>query len=338
MRPEQRASVRPGTDVLPDSRSAPESHERAIPRTWRVAVGGLPYFGRKAAALLSGEGWWARYLETRGWRPDAALATLATARQADVLYQLGGQIERGSRPHALLTLVRRPCVMQWTGSDVLYARSAIERGRVTERLRRGCTHLAGAPWLVEELAALGITAHWTPHSAIDAPATVVPLPDSITVLAYLRAGRERFYGLEAVRQVATALPEVRVVVVGTDRLPGRVPPNVSVAGWVRDMAGVYAGATVLLRMTEHDGLAFMVQEALAHGRYAVWNHPFPGATLALDADQAVAGVRELYERWSTGHLMINEAGAAHVRERYNPRRIRDDLRHELLRAVRTRRG
>lgn len=299
-------------------------------RPCRVAVSGLPYFGRKMAGLLGGDGWQAAYLETRGWRPWPALRALGEAQQADVLYHLGGQIARFSRPHALLSVVRRPCVMHWTGSDVLTARREVVRGNVTERLRRGCIHWAGAPWLAEELAQIGVQAAWVPHSAVAAPARLPDFPETFTVLAYLRPGREAFYGEAAVRRVALALPDAQVLVVGCERLRTPAPPNIRCLGWVKDMAPVYARTHALLRMAAHDGLAFTVQEALAFGRYAVWNHPFPSVLAAGTDAEACAHIQGLAARHRAGALTLNLAGAAHVRARYNPRRIRDDIRRRLL--------
>lgn len=318
--------------------SSASAHPRPTPdptRGYRVAIGGLPYFGRKMAALLTGDGWEATYLETHGWWPGPALRALRRAWQADVLYQLGGQIERFSRPSALLATVRRPCVMHWTGSDVLHAHGVAARGAVTERLRRGCVHWAGAPWLVDELAEIGVRAEWVPHSAIDAPVRIPALPDGpFTFLAYLRPGREPFYGAEAVCRAAATLPEALALVVGCERLAG-APANVRCLGWVTDMASVYARCHALLRMTAHDGLAFMVQEALAFGRHAVWTRPFPGAIEVASTEEACARLADLAARHRAGTLPLNLAGADHVRERFNPARIRDEIRLRLAALLKT---
>ena len=294
----------------------------------RVAVGGLPYFGRRLAELLDGDRWRVRYLETRAWEPRAAVRALVQARRADLVYLVGGQIERLSRPHLLRLALPKPFVMHWAGSDVLYARQARARGRATDRLVRGVTHWAGAPWLAEELRPLGVEARWLPHSWVEVPATLPPLPapgdGPFTVLAYLPEGRVDFYGGEAVRRLAAALPEARVLVTGARSLPWSAP-NVRCLGWVTEMASLYARSHVLVRLPRHDGLAFMVQEALAFGRYAVWAYPMPGAVQVSDADAGVHAVRELYERSARGALPLNEAGATHVRERFNRARIRADL-------------
>ncbi len=285
------------------------------------------------AALLNGGGWDAAYLETRGWRPGPAWRALRAARRASVLYQVGGQIARFSRPHALLTAVRRPCVMQWTGTDVLHARATTARGRATGRLRHGCIHWAGAPWLVDELAAIGVRAEFVPHSFVEAPDVPAPFPEVFTILAYARPGREAFYGVDAVSRVAATVPDAEVLIAGCDRPAVPAPANVRYLGWVEDMDALYARAHVLLRMTAHDGLAFMVQEALAHGRYAVWNHPFPGTITAVDADEACARIAELAARHRAGVLPLNLAGADHIRTHYSPARVRDDIRRRLSTIV-----
>jgi hypothetical protein len=302
-----------------------------------IAVGGLPYFGRRLAEVLDGDGWRARYLETRAWEPRSALRALRQATSADVVYMVGGQIAWWSRPHLLRTALRRPMVMHWAGSDVLYARRVHAAERSTKALLHGVTHWAGAPWLVEELRPLDVRARWLPHSWVDAPPALPPLPPSdaspLTLLTYLPEKRPAFYGGEAVLRLARTLPEVEVLVTGARSLPWPAPPNVRCLGWVEDMAPLYARAHALLRLPRHDGLSFMVQEALVFGRYAIWSYPFPGAILAKIAGQAIAAVRDLSCRHTEGSLRLNETGAAHVRERFSRGRIRADLRAALAEVL-----
>jgi hypothetical protein len=297
----------------------------------------MPYFGRRLAGLLAGDGWQARYLETRGWGPRAAVEAMQTARSADLTCMVGGQIGRLSRPHLLALALRRPLAMLWAGSDVLYARRVIEAGRATGVLVRGVSHWAGAPWLAEELKPLGIDARWLPHSWVDAPATLPPLPSPgavpFTVLTYLPEQRAAFYGGAAVLHLARALPDVQVLVTGAASLPWELPANVRCLGWVEEMAPVYARSHVLLRLPRHDGLSFMVQEALAFGRYAVWSYPFDGVIQAGNADAAIGSVQDLARRHAEGCLTLNEAGAAHVRDRFSAARIRADLRAAMIGAM-----
>jgi hypothetical protein len=298
-----------------------------VSRDRSVVVGGLPYFGRRLAALLDGDGWRVRYLETRRWQARAALAALVAAARADLIYLVGGQVERFSRPHLLRLALAKPTVMHWAGSDVLHARAVVERGRATRTLLRGVTHWAGAPWLADELRPLGVRARWLPHSWVE-PAVPPPLPPGpLTVIAYLPDGRFDFYGGDAVLTVARALPDVRVLVAGATALPSPRPPNVTPLGWVDDMAALYARSHALLRLPAHDGLSFMVQEALALGRYALWNQPppFAGVEHVAGVEPAVAVLRALAARQAAGALAPNADGMAAVRTRFSARAIRAGL-------------
>ena len=304
-------------------------------RERRLVVGGLPYFGRRLAALLDGDGWRVRYLETRAWEPRAALRTLREVAAADLVYHVGGQIERFSRPHLLRLALRRPAVMHWAGTDLLHARRAHATGRATPTLSRGVTHWAGAPWLAAELADLGVRARWLPHSWVAPPSTLPPLPrdEPFTLLTYLPAGRFAFYGGNAVLALARALPDVRVLVAGADALPCPAPPNVACLGWVREMAPVYARCHALLRLPRHDGLSFMVQEALAAGRYALWSYPLEGVDQVHGAADAIAVTRALAERHARGGLPLNETGAAYVRAQFAAARVRANLLDGFARVL-----
>lgn len=301
--------------------------------TRSVAIGGLPHFGRRLAQFIAGDGWQATYLETRAWEPRAALRALRGARSADLVYMVGGQIGRLSRPHLLRAALRRPMAMHWAGSDVLYARRVHAAGHATPALVHGVTHWAGAPWLADELKPLGVNARWLPHSWVDPPPEIPPLPSArespFTILTYLPESRPDFYGAATVLRLARELPQVQVLVTGTTALHRETPPNLRCLGWVEEMAPLYARSHLLLRLPHHDGLSFMVQEALAFGRSAVWTHHFPGVIHARSGEDAIAAVSDLADRHAQDTLSLNEAGARHVRERFSPHRIQADLRAAL---------
>jgi hypothetical protein len=322
--------------VIPSGQEMPQPPEqhRRLPA---VAVGGLPYFGRRLAGILDGDGWRATYLETRSWEPRAALRALRQTASADIVYLVGGQIARFSRPHALKLVYRRPMVMHWAGSDVLYARRIFTAGRSIAALTKGVTHWTGAPWLVDELRPLGIRARWLPHSWVDAPSPpplLGPAESPFTILAYLPKHRFEFYGGAVVVEIARALPDARVLVAGTDSLPCDAPANLRCLGWVDDMATVYRKVHALLRLPQHDGLSFMVQEALAAGRYAVWSYPFPGAIRVESTAEAIGAMRALVRLHADGRLSWNETGVRYVREHYSRDRIRSALRTGLLATLR----
>jgi glycosyltransferase involved in cell wall biosynthesis len=293
--------------------------------TRRVAVGGLPYFGRMLASLLSGPGWEFHYVELPRRNPGAWARALATIARADAVYLVGGQIERRSRPDWLALAVRRPIVMHWVGSDVSYALDVARKGRGSSRLAGRPVHWAEVEWTAAELEPLDIKADVVPLTSARLRTAQMPLPESFTVLTYLPPARPEFYGRSRVFRIAARLPNVRFLVAGHAGPDASAPPNIEFLGWVTAMDAVYARCSVLLRLTDHDGLSFMVLEALAAGRYAIWNHPLSGVIEAGDESEALAALQDLQARQRRGELGPNDCGREAVLRRYAAERVRGEI-------------
>jgi len=292
----------------------------------RVAIGGLPYFGRMLADLLGGEDWRVRYVRTAPHPPWAPLIAARQIASAELVYLVGGQIERWSRPDLLLRFFRGPVVMHWTGSDVTFARAAIERARASRRLLVTPRHWAEVPWIADELRPLGIEAEVVPLTSTRLSAQPSPLPAGFTVLSYLPSGRPTFYGQQQVMEMAAALPAAHFLIAGADGAGANAPANVEFLGWQTEMDPVYRRSTVLLRQAEHDGLSFMVLEALAAGRHVIWNHPIDGAIEARTPEAALEALRGLFALHGAGALSINDAGLRAVQGSYAPERVRTAIR------------
>jgi hypothetical protein len=300
----------------------------------RIVIGGLPYFGRMLADLIGGAGWRARYAQTFPAPPWAPLIAAREIAAAELVYLIGGQLRRWSRPDCLLRIVRRPVVMHWTGSDVGFARTAADDDQLSQRLLGVPQHWAEVPWIADELRPLGITAEVVPLTSTRMPARVAPLPDRFTVLSYLPHKRPDFYGQRDVMELAGALPDVPFLIAGNDGTGMNAPANVEFLGWQTAMEPVYQRATVLLRQPEHDGLSFMVLEALAAGRYVIWNHPIGGAIEAQTPAESLACLQRLLALHRRGALGFNEAGPACVRAGYATEQVRGDIRARFERLIR----
>lgn len=285
----------------------------------RIAVVGLPYFGTRVAASLIGAGFDARFVPS----PRAGLVrnplALTQLMRPDLVYGIGSSIERSS-PLDLLARSGRRVLMHWVGSDVLYARRADRRGRVSARLRRA-THWADAPWLAQELGPLALNVEEHPLPMPIAVGNAVPMPPEPAVMLFLPAAPHRAYDVDATRAVVEALPQTRFILVGGYRIEA---PNVENLGFVTDMAAVYARSSMLLRLVRHDGLSHTVIEALAYGRHVAWRYQFPGVTAVATADEAIAAIR----RHVDAPLVLNEAGIA-ASERYRPERVLGEVSEAL---------
>ena len=308
----------------------------------RVLILGLPYFGGHVRAELARRGWRARYHPHPGHAARLWVTLLPELLRADVLYLISSRIDRRS-PQALLALAwRRPIVIHWVGTDVLFALEAFRAGRASRRLLRHATHLADAPWLIDELAELGVRAEYValPVPAL-ARAEPPTLPAAFRVLVYYPVDaldREDFDGGTIFRLIRE-FPSVRFLIIPSppETLPGPLPANLEARGWVSDMDAVYEETTVYLRLTIHDGTSFMAIEALSRGRHVIWTHPMAGAVLARGYDQAARALQDLIARHEAGSLTLNGEGRAAVLREFDPERLGEELDRQLRGALRRRR-
>jgi hypothetical protein len=205
-------------------------------------------------------------------------------------------------------------VFHWIGSDLysLGRRTALRSLFWT--VRAGVDlHIADAPWLVDDLKALGLEAHLVPTISEKMAPGPQPLPARLRVLAYVPDRRRDFYGWHTIRMLAELYPGSEFIAVGGAAEEG-APANVRFEGYL-DGAGmdrVYRETSVLLRPTANDGLSQMVLEALGRGRQVVWSRRFPHCHYAETAAEYVSAMEQLL-----AECPPNDAGAAYVAEHYS---------------------
>lgn len=253
-----------------------------------------------------------------GDRRTALIRAAARAVQADAAITFGGP-----EPKALIRAIcearRRPVIHIWAGTDVLEA--ARSPGQA-ERLRvLSIVHWAVTPQLVSELAALGIDARCVTVASAPVPETPALLPERFTVLTYLPQPRREFYGQGAIWQAARAMPEVRFIAIGAGRPEPAAPPNLEYVGEVARVEQYIDAASVLVRMTEHDGLSQNVIEALSRGRYVIWTYPYPGALRARSRDELIERLQGLYVAHTHGTLGVNRTGIDYARANHDPKAV-----------------
>lgn len=298
----------------------------------RAVVVGLDYHAKFLAGLLNGESdrWRLRAYNSSRW---GTLRALLALRKADALICFGGPA-----PNAALAIAARrrnlPVLVIWAGSDVIKAQSDPFDLEVIKQ--EGFVNLAVAPWLVDELQSLGISATYVPVAGMASGGPVKPFPKTFRVLTYLPEPRRDFYGAALVYEVARAMPQVQFSVVGAGGRSPEAPQNVEFCGLVNDMQDRIDGATVLLRMPEHDGTSMLVLEALSRARHVVWNYRFPHVRTAEDAQSVLAELTQLYSAHADGELELNHEGRAFVLERFSRADIAGEIENVLEAAVRAR--
>lgn len=249
----------------------------------------------------------------------------------DLVYQIGGGPFVRPRIFEVCKTLRRRVVKHWVGSDVLRAREP----EVVEQHATGLVEdWAVSGRLVEELAQAGIKAKQLPLSSVGEVEVRPMPPPPLTALSYLPNTKFEFYGGDVVLSLAERFSDVEFLVVGGDGGGRAAPKNVKFLGYRKDMAAIYARSHVLLRLPRHDGLSFMVLEALNYGREVIWNQPFESARLAHTENEAAAHLRDLREKLQKGELLPNISGKEHVLARYSGDSARSAIRRELIRLAR----
>jgi hypothetical protein len=302
-------------------------------RRGRIVILGLPYFGQMLAGLLTERAWKARYFAHPGRNPVGWLRLLPALARADVVYLIASRVDRGSPQDIFMHLRRKPVVIHWVGTDVLIALEAHEKQDVSVRLVENATHWCDAPWLVDELRPLGVRSE---HVALPIPVSKAeppPLPARLRVLMYLPvdAFDREVFDMETLLRLPREFPDLDFTLVPStaDTLPGPIPPNLELPGWVTDMDALYSRTSVLVRLVSHDGMPFMVMEALSRGRYVIYTYPLPHVTHAAGYEAVASALGDLAARHAAGKLPLNEAGREYVLENFD----RETLAANLDRRV-----
>lgn len=287
----------------------------------KIILIGYPRFARPLERMLSDRLWEFRYAE------DGAAMRLPFA---DALYQVGGHLV----PDKLLGLARvfgRKIVKHWIGTD---AESA-GLPAVAAQSRSGIiSHWADSPWIAEELRASGLNASVVTLNYVpDVEAPAMP-PGPLRVLVYLPSAMHDFYNAALMTRLAARLPRARFAVVGGTMLPEGAPANMELLGVRDDMTKIYGQVHALVRMPRRDGMSFMVTEALAQGRYIIWNRPMEHVEFADNEDAAVSLLKTLEaDAASPEGLPLNKAGSEYARAQFGSRAVTQRLRLEFERIL-----
>lgn len=279
--------------------------------TVRVAISGYELFGERTARSLRAAGVAAEVMpksDTGTLRKR--LSTYRFLLSSDIVFVIGGR-RRLARLERVLVRCGLPVVIHWMGSDVLDWKAG------DKDIMRGVWNVTEAPWLIQELEAGGLSGvELAPWTCVDMPDVIPDFSQPFTVVAYMPQARLDFYGIAFIVELARRLGDVQFELVATTQTEG-LPPNVRTLGWVEDIDAVYRRATLLVRPVMHDGLANMVIEALAYGRYVLWSYEMTGVERITTLDAAETFIKELAEQSLTATLRPNLAGRALVEKEHD---------------------
>lgn len=293
-------------------------------KPFRVVVHGLPHFCQKLSALLSDSQWPIDYQSKHD--PIGLALLIRNLHRCDLAYTWGGRISMGKFLSVARCLGKKKVVMLWSGSDVLYAKEELASGRKSS-WAAGRIHWAVSPWLAEEVCSMGLRCEYVQASFVEPVKDPLPLPDNFSVLAYVPSrDKSQLYGWDQILEVACSLPHVTFNVVGLQHGETlAAPPNVKLHEWIGNLAPMIERATVLWRPVQHDGLSFMVLEALAQGRHVLYSQPLPGCIHAQSVTQARTELVRLMALHENHALQLNIEGMQSIARDYAPAKVRSEL-------------
>ncbi len=294
----------------------------------RVLIMGYPYFvnrlrelGRNSEFVLVG-------LPRNPFRRYFELL------RSEAIYLIGGDL-RPNRFFDLALMLGKKVIVHWVGSDILEMRELANLNRrFSPFMVRQAEHWSEVEWTAAELAPLGITAKVVPLTPASFPEKVFEMPSKFVALTYLPQGKEVFYGERELIKIAQSFPEIVFLAAAASSAEPKPhwPANIIPIGWVNNMAELYREVVTLIRLTEHDGLSFMVLEALSQARYVVWSYPLTGVFQARTAATAIPFLTELYQAFLENKLALNREGREGVERLYRPEIVWEQI-SQGIRAV-----
>lgn len=292
-------------------------------RPFRVVLHGLPYFCTKLRDIIRNEDWEVRF-RARLSLPGL-LAHTEDARWCDLAYTWGGRVNMGKFLSVARFFGKKKIVILWSGSDVVYSREDFDKGKVSPWVMEK-VHWAVSPWIAEEVRAMGIPCEHVQASFVTPVEEPPPLPEKFSVLMYMPCvAKKELYGWDRMLEVAEKLRSVEFNLVGLqsgDTL--KAPPNVKLHNQV-SVPEFFARSTVVYRPVQHDGLSFMVLEALSHGRHVLYSYPLPGCVHVTSVEMACRELQRLRDLHENRTLALNRAGIEVIQRDYHPDRVQARL-------------
>ncbi len=240
-----------------------------------VLVNGIPYFAEKMKHDFNEFDAGNRYVFCDTYYSRwARLRFLLLLPFAGAVISVNGVSDRSGSMDWVLRL-KKKLIMFWQGTDVQMAVDRTNDDTIFRDYIDYAAHLVVAPWFVEELGQINVKAEYAPYAYVEAFGNDGVYED-VRILTYLAEDAELFYGWEFIREMALKRPDIGVTVVGSKGTGLDAPENVTFKGWVsaETMSDLFRTHAIFVRLTEHDGKAFTVAQALAAGCEVIWTYPF----------------------------------------------------------------
>jgi hypothetical protein len=291
----------------------------------KMIIIGLPYFGKKLCSELKkfSEDKFI-YLDIYNSKIDK-LKYLFHLFSSKTIYSIGGTLSYNRLLNIALFFNKR-IIMHWVGSDVLGAKESISKNNYQKKYLKA-KHFSEVYWINNELEEIGLKSEIVPFANFNVNNVNMKLPDKFSILTYIGTtpGIEEFYGIRKIIKLAFDFPDIEIKIAGINKYSSEIPKNIKFLGWVKDMKSEFINSVLFLRLTEHDGLAFSVLEALSYARYVTYTYEFDYCYKIGSYTDLKKNVFDLYDRFKNKILLPNTEGKKFIELFYNQKRVIENL-------------
>jgi hypothetical protein len=264
--------------------------------------------------------------------------------QADVIYWIFGK-GPSIKKYFPVWIKKEPIIINhWVGSDVIgELKKRREPGifRLGDIIRDcifywkmkngGLINLTAAPWLVDELAKIHITATFLPITTIDKDKLGMVDTErekDIDFLSYVPLRSFEFYGGDKIVRLAQRWPEYKFLLIFPDlneipqNILEKMPGNVVISPKVprSKMNELFNRSKIFIRYTQHDAISLSVLEALYFNLQVLWTYKFP-FTQKIETQEKLSDlIPSLIQNWQP-----NEDGHTFVTENYTTEKFNENF-------------
>lgn len=263
----------------------------------KIVFTGLPHFGKKLVAELKEFDKKNKYFfcDTYYSKLDRFKFIFHLLTADKVVSINGVSLKSGSLDWVIKR--NKKLILQWQGTDVSNAIENAKGRALNRKYIDYAKNYTDATWLKDELKELDINAAILHFKHLVVPSNNSPFKTN-DVVSYLADGKEKFYGIDALINLAKDFPLIRFHLIGTKGAGIEVPENVIFYGWVpaEKVKELMNEHPIFMRLPGHDGYSLSVLEAIANGNYVIWNYPHPHVLYLSDKNELMAKFSGLIER------------------------------------------
>lgn len=296
-----------------------------------VLVNGIPYFAERMSDDFNEFDKGNRYVYCNTYYSRwAQLKYLFLLPFAGAVISVNGVAERSKSLDWALKL-KKKLLLYWQGTDVQTAVNLTRSGKIYRAYIDYAAHLGVAPWFVDELGSIGVKVTYAPYAHVEVIGNDKVYSD-VRILSYLAKNAEKFYGWEYIRAIALKRPDIGITIVGSQGEGLDAPENVTFKGWVsaEEMNELFRSHAIFARMTEHDGKALTVAQALSAGSEVIWTYPFEHCYhVNHDVDQFIETIESLDRKIRERGLRPNQENLAFARGAFERNAVLSSLVKEI---------